>query len=729
MKRRTARWVCLATLSLAAALAGGCGSDDASSSTKTAGDLEGRLATDTGVVWLVDRDEAGAPKFLTALTTPPPIATAGMSRDRAAVAFLQRYADLLGGGDLTRELVLVEDLEDRLLPGVHHLRFAQQIPGSSVRVLGADTFVHLDASGAVRFIAVGLVKDIAKISAHPAKTPEEARVAAESTVRARDPQAAISSPTPPVLVVHRAADGTGTLAWRITLTARVNGSLEAPEAIVDATNAGILVAHDTAAYANHTTNEAANFYLYHGDCGQKIPAKASTITYDDAFLPPAADVTTNRLQRDGDATHSTIITDRYLAGDLPTATFFTAPIVSIDAKFLDFIPGHQGSGAGVSTHENLALTDAFFRSLGQQGWDGTGSLPIVSAVHAWTIDPKGPKGPLPPAKVVDINGYLNDVIYLGDGIPPNDMPLGTPHCESFPMGVALDVVAHEFTHGIAKHSANLDLEGEAGALNEAIADALGAAAEHSQTPGDRNFIMGEAARFVRGGVRNLRSPRALPATFDNELVPRAYSERLSMTALDRDRGHVHDNSLIGSHAFFLMTVGGNNDVSHVSVLEKDALGWERSTWLWYMTLRALDKRFGSSFHDFARAQTNLAVILALPSPVAFPSATTAVACAWRAVEVFTDADLVPYGVKCGTSLPPLPPPAPSGGSSANEPNPCAAHGNDPVCDAAEPSSAVVCKNGVRVNVALCADLAQRCKKRSDSDPTASIDADGALVCE
>jgi hypothetical protein len=241
--------------------------------------------------------------------------------------------------------------------------------------------------------------------------------------------------------------------------------------------------------------------------------------------------------------------------------------------------------------------------------------------------------------------------------------------------------------------------------------------------------MGEAARFVRGGVRNLRAPRAFPATFDNELVPRAYSERPSTTALDRDRGHVHDNSLIGSHAFFLMTVGGNNDVSHVSVLENDALGWERSTWLWHMTLRALDKRFGSSFHDFARAQTSLAVILALPSPVSFPGATTAVACAWRAVEVFTDADLVPYGVKCGTSLPPLPPPGPSGGSSANEPNPCAGHGNDPVCDAAAPSSAVVCKNGVRVSAAFCADLAQRCKQRSDSDPTASIGADGALVCE
>jgi hypothetical protein len=474
--KRTLRCARLIALSLAAAALlapAGCGSND--SAAPAAADLESRLSADTGVTWLVDRDQAGKPKFLTALSAPPPIATS-VPRDQAVIAFMQRYADLLGGSDLARELVLVDDLADRQLAGVHHLRFAQRIPGSDVRVLGADTFVHLDAGGAVRFIATGLVKDIASISAHPVKSPEDARRAAEGTVRGRDPNAAFGSAPPPELVVRRAADATGALAWRVSLLARVDGALEAPEVLVDANDGSILVAHDTAQYIDKTITNASNVYAYHTDCGGPPRSKQSTITFDDDFQSPLAPLApkTNRLARNGDALHSTLITDRYLAGDLGTMTFFTVPLVSsapetaFDVSAVSSL--NQGDGAGVSTHENLALTDAFFRSLGQLGWDGTGTLPITVAVHAWTINPKGPKGPLPPANVVDIDGLLRDVIYLGDGTLPN-APLGTPNCGKLPSGVALDIVAHEFTHGVAARTAKLDLEGEAGALNEAIAAA------------------------------------------------------------------------------------------------------------------------------------------------------------------------------------------------------------------------------------------------------------------
>ena len=149
--RRVPRWIRVLALAVFLSLAAGCGSSDE----PPVGDLERRLETDTGVAWVVDRDEAGAPAIVTALTPPPPLTTA-LPREQAAIAFLQSYADLLGAGahgDLARELVLVADLADRWAPGAHHLRFAQRIPGSDVRVFGADTFVHLDANGAVRFIA------------------------------------------------------------------------------------------------------------------------------------------------------------------------------------------------------------------------------------------------------------------------------------------------------------------------------------------------------------------------------------------------------------------------------------------------------------------------------------------------------------------------------------------------------------------------------------------------
>jgi hypothetical protein len=120
----------------------------------------------------------------------------------------------------------------------------------------------------------------------------------------------------------------------------------------------------------------------------------------------------------------------------------------------------------------------------------------------------------------------------------------------------------------------------------------------------------------------------------------------------------------------------------------------------------------------------------MPFPGSFPTATAATACAWRAVDVFTDADLKAYGVTCGASpAVPAPPPPPGGGASVNEPTPCAGHGDNLVCDAAAPTNALVCHGGVLVAVVVCADLQLRCKKASDADPTATVDADGALVCE
>ena len=42
---------------------------------------------------------------------------------------------------------------------------------------------------------------------------------------------------------------------------------------------------------------------------------------------------------------------------------------------------------------------------------------------------------------------------------------------------ALDVVAHEITHGVTQHSSDLIYRNESGALNEAISDIMGVATE------------------------------------------------------------------------------------------------------------------------------------------------------------------------------------------------------------------------------------------------------------
>jgi hypothetical protein len=60
---------------------------------------------------------------------------------------------------------------------------------------------------------------------------------------------------------------------------------------------------------------------------------------------------------------------------------------------------------------------------------------------------------------------------------------------------------------------------------------------------------------------------------------------------------------------------------------------------------------------------------------------------------------------------------------------CSGHGNHTVCDPTVPSLAAVCAAGEIVSASTCADLGMRCKPASASDPTATLDLDGALVCE
>jgi Zn-dependent metalloprotease len=723
MKRSTLRTI-LVLSALGLSFMAGCGSSSDDAAPKPAGsDLEARLLADTGVRWIVDRDEASRPLFLTAPDAPPPIAGA-TPRDRAALEFLQRYADAFGVHSVADELVLKEDAEDLVSPGVHHLRFAQRIPGTDIRVFGADTFAHFDASGALRFAALGFAVDIGALSTHPARTADEARDAASASVHARDAAASVMTHGAPELVVYRAQDGKGTLAWRVVLQARVSGTLEAPELFVDAETLRIIEANDTAAHATKEA-KASNLYYYHGDCGRVTPPTESTIQYDDAYLAPLSVAPTSRLARDGDQTKSTIVTDRYLAGTFSTGTFFTEPTVTSDPTAWDVsLAGDQGSGAAVSTHENLARADAYFRtSFGQRGLDdllpGADPAPIQAAVHAWDLKPKDPKKPGLPAKVEDVTGYISGVLYFGDGLPTGAV-LGTVNCQMLPSGVALDIVAHELTHGIVDFTARLGNSGEAGAINEGLADVLGAGAEHSLRPGEHNWIIGEDAWIGDGGLRSLAKPRSFAAVDPSEKVPRAYSERLPTQELvDNDRGHVHDNGVIVGHAYYLMTVGGRNEKTLVVVPPSHALGWERAQFLWYLTLRGLDRRFGTTIRSLARVNTNLSI---------FFGDVTAAACAWRAVDVFTDADLRDYHVTCdpqnGAVTPPPPPPA-----SSVPVDDCVGRPDGVVCSDLAPSSASICKNGARQVTSFCADPGQMCKRASASDPRGSLDGDGALACE
>ena len=132
-----------------------------------------------------------------------------------------------------------------------------------------------------------------------------------------------------------------------------------------------------------------------------------------------------------------------------------------------------------------------------------------------------------------------------------------------PFSSALDVVAHEITHGVTEYSSDLIYLNESGALNEAISDIMGVATEFFFQPvGDGRLKadwLGGEDLFIDFGphFRSFSSP-----TSGRPPRPDHYSIRYTG---DLDNGGVHYNSSIANHAYYLMVMGGTNRVSGISV--------------------------------------------------------------------------------------------------------------------------------------------------------------------
>ena len=147
---------------------------------------------------------------------------------------------------------------------------------------------------------------------------------------------------------------------------------------------------------------------------------------------------------------------------------------------------------------------------------------------------------------------------------------------------ALDVVAHELTHGVTQYTWDGIYEGESGALNEAFSDVMGTGAEffHQAAGAGRlqaDWFLGEdlAFRFdpPRTAVRSMENPALFCSASLGQCDPDHYSRRYRGTA---DGGGVHHNSAIANQAFYLLAQGGVNRTSGRRVEGLGAGGREKA---------------------------------------------------------------------------------------------------------------------------------------------------------
>jgi thermolysin len=208
-------------------------------------------------------------------------------------------------------------------------------------------------------------------------------------------------------------------------------------------------------------------------------------------------------------------------------------------------------GATVDAHAYIGLTyDYFYERFKRRGLDDN-NRPMRGYVH-----------PIPRDQWESLyskwNALFTNAFYAGDGVMvfgeglPGNVRAGGK-AWNYVAG-ALDVVAHELTHGVTDYSSNLIYRDESGALNEAFSDVMAVGAEFLKQPAKSDYLLGEDV-VTPGGLRSIQDPMS----YGN---PDHYSVRYIGTD---DNGGVHKNSTIASHAFYLAIEGGTNRTSGLSV--------------------------------------------------------------------------------------------------------------------------------------------------------------------
>jgi Zn-dependent metalloprotease len=185
---------------------------------------------------------------------------------------------------------------------------------------------------------------------------------------------------------------------------------------------------------------------------------------------------------------------------------------------------------------------------------------------------------------------------------------------------ALDVIGHELSHGVIEDEAALEYQGQAGALNEHIADAFGSLVKQftlGQTAEQADWLIGADLRGPQFHGDALRSMIAPGTAYDDPVLgidPQPdHMDGFVQTAADN--GGVHINSGIPNRAFATLArdLGGN--------------AWERAGTVWYETLRDNRMRASSTFVQFATLTADVA-------NARFDASTAdAVRAAWQTVGV------------------------------------------------------------------------------------------------
>lgn len=425
---------------------------------------------------------------------------------------------LLRSGDLR----IRDSRGDELVPGRRIERADQYHRG--VRVFGGDVTRQLDSGQVVSIY--GTLYDGITVDPSPAVDELSARRTVEERAGVR-----LGASRAGELVVLPLDAGGHALTWRL----RAFDGTDLREYFVDAQSGRIVFE-----YSDLQTQSAVGRATGVLGDSKKISTSSFSggFTADDLLRPPA--IRTYDLK--GDVLRTTSIINGFasiLQSDLGVDT---------DNVWTD--------GALSDAHVYTGYTyDYFFKRFNRRGLNNN-DIRMLTIVHPAKREEWNTKGGQYPLYYANAAYYGNAQVIYGVGLPSNVTAGGRTWNFT---SAALDIVAHELTHGVTDYTSDLIYRNESGALNESFSDIMGTAVEFMFHPTgssllQADYICGEDA--VRpAGIRSLSNPIAYGH-------PDHYLVRYTGTA---DNGGVHINSSISNHAFYLAVEGGTNRVSGQTV--------------------------------------------------------------------------------------------------------------------------------------------------------------------
>ena len=228
---------------------------------------------------------------------------------------------------------------------------------------------------------------------------------------------------------------------------------------------------------------------------------------------------------------------------------FTPISVAINDGKIDLTYQNEDfiKAAVLTMHNYETIYDYYKNILGRDSYDNKGSkIKVNLGVTARTFSNK------------DLNNAAWNPLV-------DEMFIGSYKGKSF--SLAFDVLTHEFTHGVIEHTANFahsakeeDKPFETGSLNEAYSDVLGHLIE------GKNWTMGESIEVMRDATNpeKYESPSVKGGKYyypdgflsEERTLEQFLKENNLERVIDYDKGGVHRNSNVPTHAAYLMYESG-----------------------------------------------------------------------------------------------------------------------------------------------------------------------------